>query len=119
MRNTPLSMGSAWDGPAAARASNGPAAHRTRNARLDMKIIVARSSAVCGRGSASALQSGDALDVGRVREHVERAHLYEHEAPGGEVADVAGQRRGIAGHVDDAARLELGDPGHDAGVESG
>ena len=52
-------------------------------------------------------EEGDRLDVRRVREHVHRADALEPVAPlGGELLHVAGERRRVAGDVDDLRRLE-------------
>src|SRR5262245_34058910 len=62
-------------------------------------------------------ESCDALDVGSVREHVERLGLRQAIAVAGEVGGIACQRRWVARHVDDSPRRELGDAEHDAWME--
>src|SRR5947209_9131926 len=56
-------------------------------------------------------QQRDRLDVGRVREHVDRPHALERVAPArGQLFHVACERGRVAGDVDDARRLEAPEP---------
>ena len=49
------------------------------------------------------------LDVRGVREHVDGLYIGDGIAAGGEVRRVTRQSGGVAGDVDDAARLPVGD----------
>src|SRR5689334_20701988 len=60
-----------------------------------------------------AIEDRDALDVVRLREHVDRADALEHVARLGQLGGVGGERRRVAGDVDDALRVGLDDAADD------
>ena len=65
------------------------------------------------------LEERDALDVRRVRKHVHRPHLNQLEAGVDDLAGVGGQRRRVAGDVDDPPRLRLEQAADDLLREAG
>ena len=69
--------------------------------------------------SGPGLQQRDALDVRRLREHVDRAHALERVAGLDELRRVRRERRRVAGDVDDPLRRRLDDPAHDLLREAG
>ena len=76
--------------------------HAAEEVRLDEDVALA------------ALQQRDALDVRRLREHVDRPHRLELVAAVvHELARVRRERRRVARDVDDPLGLRLDDPAHD------
>ena len=67
----------------------------------------------------AALEQRDALDVRRLREHVDRADAAERVAGLDELRRVRRQRRRVARDVDDPLRRRLDDPAHDLLGEAG
>src|SRR4051794_19206071 len=72
-------------------------------------ISPSRTVAAFMRASLGAFEQRDALDVVRLREHVDRADAPQRVAGLGELGGVGGQRGRVAGDVDDALWRRLDD----------
>ena len=82
--------------------------HHHRDAEQDQQRLPEPAEQVRPH-EATRSSRADRLDVRGVREHVDRLHPFEPVAAAHELAEVAGQRGGVARHVDDAAGAERGE----------
>ena len=91
----------------AQRAASGRATSGSRPAATPKPRLTSRS------------EQRDALDVRGLREHVDRLHPAQPIAGLGELGGVRGERRRVAGDVDDPLRLALDHPADDLLREAG